>query len=58
MCVRACLCVRTLPVSAFECRDPVSRERGKGPSSFSQESSANHFLRFCGKKKMAGRVRD
>lgn len=57
LCVRArmCVCVRTLPVSAFECRDPVSRERGKGPSSFSQESSANHFLRFCGKKKNGGK---
>lgn len=49
-----CVCATTLPVSVFECRDPASSERGKGPGSFSQESSANHFLRLSGKKKNAG----
>jgi len=39
----------------FECHDPESSERGKGLSSFSQESSANHFLRIRGKKNWRGR---
>lgn len=39
-------CVAALLVNVFECHDPASGEGGKGPSSFSQESSANHFLRY------------
>lgn len=46
-----CVCVSMLPVSVFECRDPQSSARAKGPSSISQELSANHFLRIGGLKK-------
>lgn len=53
LCV--CVCVSMLPVSVFECRDPQSSARAKGPSSISQELSANHFLRIGGLKKKKNR---
>lgn len=56
LCVCASVFVSMLPVSVFECRDPQSSARAKGPSSISQGPSANHFLRIGGlKKKWQGR---